>query len=93
MDPWVLPSHHEPKVPLSAVEVAYQAIVNTIVDPILVSPIVSEESEESYVLAWTENSLYIIDYLDMVFPSEEAILEDEIRSVNIFTIDPIFFQS
>ena len=25
-DPWVLPSHHEPEVPLSVVEVAYQAI-------------------------------------------------------------------
>ena len=23
IDPWVLPSHHEPEVPLSAVEVAY----------------------------------------------------------------------
>ena len=33
-DPWVLPSHHDPEVPLSAVEVAYQAIVNTTIDPI-----------------------------------------------------------
>ena len=36
MDPWVLPSRHEPEVPLSIVEVAYQAIVNTTVDPMLV---------------------------------------------------------
>ena len=33
-DPWVLPSHHEPEVPLSATKVAYQAIIHTIVDPI-----------------------------------------------------------
>ena len=28
-DPWVLPSHHEPEVPLSAANVAYQAIAGT----------------------------------------------------------------
>ena len=33
-DPWVLPSHHELEVPLSAVELAYQDIIHTIVDPI-----------------------------------------------------------
>ena len=33
-DPWVLPSHHELEVPLSTVEVAYQAIIHTDVDPI-----------------------------------------------------------
>ena len=33
-DPWVLPSHHEPEVPLSTTEVAYQAIIHTTVDPI-----------------------------------------------------------
>ena len=39
-NPWVIPSHHEPKVPLSVVEVAYQAIINTTVDPISVPPTV-----------------------------------------------------
>ena len=33
-NPWILPSHYEPKVPLSIVEVYYQAIINTTVDPI-----------------------------------------------------------
>ena len=33
-DPWVLPTPQEPEVPLSAVEVAYQAITQTTVDPI-----------------------------------------------------------
>ena len=34
IDPWVLPSHHELEVPLSAAEVAYQDIIHTDVDPI-----------------------------------------------------------
>ena len=42
-DTWVLPSHHEPEVPLSAMELAYKAIVHTVVDPILVPLIVLEE--------------------------------------------------
>ena len=43
MDPWVLPSHHEPKVPLSTAEVAYQAIIHTTVDPVSTPLIVSED--------------------------------------------------
>ena len=46
-DPWVLPTPHEPKVPLSAVEVAYQAITQATVDPILVPLTVSEEMGRS----------------------------------------------
>ena len=75
MDPWVLPSHYEPEVPLSVVELAYQAIVNTTVDPISVPPTVLEEPEEAYLPAWAEKSLYTDDCLDMVLPSYEAILE------------------
>ena len=74
-DPWVLPSHYEPEVPLSVVELGYEYVVNTTVDPILVPPTVSEESEESYLPTWVENSLYNDNYLDMVFPSDKAILE------------------
>ena len=74
-DTWVLPSRHEPEVPLSTVEVAYQAIIHTIVDPILVPLTVSEELEEAYLPAWEENSLHSRDCLDMVFSSDEAILE------------------
>ena len=43
IDPWFLPSRHEPEVPLSAVKVVYQAIIHTTVDPILVPLTVSEE--------------------------------------------------
>ena len=46
-DPWVLPSHHEPEVPLLAVEVAYQAIVHTTIDPIPVPLTLLEEPEEA----------------------------------------------
>ena len=48
-NPWVLPSHHEPEVPLSAMKVAYQAIINTTIDIISVPPTVSEEPKESYL--------------------------------------------
>ena len=58
IDPWVLPSHHEPEVPLSAAEVAYQAIIHIVVDPIPVPLTVSEEPEEAYLPAWAVNSLH-----------------------------------
>ena len=48
-------------MPLLTVEVAYQAIVNTIVDLVSVPPTVSEELEEAYMPAWVENSLYTDD--------------------------------
>ena len=57
-DPWVLPTHHEPEVPLSVVEVAFQDITQTTIDPILVPLSVSEELEEVYLPTWAENSLH-----------------------------------
>ena len=54
-------------------EVAYQAIIHTTVDPILVPLIVSEELEEAYLPAWEENYLHSRDFLDMVFPSDESM--------------------
>ena len=72
-DHWVLPSYHEPEVPLSAAKVAYQAITRTDVDPILVPLIVSEEPEEAYLPPWAENSLHFRDCLDMVLPLDEAM--------------------
>ena len=74
-NPWVLPSHHEPEVPLSAVEVAYQAITNTAVDPIPVPLTISEELEEVYLPAWEKKYLHSTYCLDMVLPSDEAIQE------------------
>src|SRR5713226_1347066 len=74
-DPWVLPTPHEPEVPLSAVEVSYQAITQATVDPIPDPLAVSEDLEEVYLLVWAENSLHSIDCLDMVLPFDEVILE------------------
>ena len=36
---------------------------------------VSEGLEETYIPAWAENYLYLDDCLNMVLPSDEAILE------------------
>ena len=47
-DPWILLSPHEPEVPLLAVEVAYQAITQTTVDPIPDPLTVSKDLEEVY---------------------------------------------
>ena len=62
-------------MPLSVVEVAHQDIVHTIVYPILVPLTVSEELEEAYLPALVENSLHSKDCLDMVLPSDEAIMK------------------
>ena len=53
-DPWVLLSPHELDVPLSAVEVAYQAITQATIDPIPDHLIVSEDLEEVYLPAWVK---------------------------------------
>ena len=62
-------------MPLSAAEVAYQAIVHTAIDPFPVPLTVSEVPKEAYLPAWAENSLHSRDCLDMVLPSDEVILE------------------
>ena len=56
-------------------EVASQAIVHTTVDLISVPLTVSEELEEAYLPTWEKNSLHSTNCLDMVLPSDEAILE------------------
>ena len=56
-------------------EVAYQDITQTTVDPVPDPLIVSEDLEEVYLPAWVEKSLHSMEFLDMVLPSHEAILE------------------
>ena len=72
-NPWVLPSPHEPEVPLSVVEVAYQAITQATIDPIPDPLTVSKDLEEVYLPAWAENSSHSIDCLDMLLPSDKAM--------------------
>ena len=69
---WVLRST---EVPLSTVEVSYQDIIHTVVDPIPVPLTVSKEPKEACLPTWVVNSLHSRDCLDMVLPSDEAILE------------------
>ena len=74
-DPWVLPTPHEPEVPLSTVEVAYQALTQATVNPISDPITVSDNLEEVYLPAWAEKSSNSMDCLDIVLPFDEAILE------------------
>ena len=79
-DPWILPSPSTSSVPVEtdmsfpATMVAYQVNLDHVVDP---SPSSSQTKEEDpYVLpAWVLESSHSHDYLDDVFPSDEAILE------------------
>jgi len=82
-DPWILPSPStssdnsilaETDVLFPTTLVSYQANVAHVVEP---SPSFSwTEEEDPYVLpAWEVESSHSQDYLDDVFPSDEAILE------------------
>ena len=71
-------------MPLSIVEVDYQAITQTTVDLIPYPLIVSEDLEEVYFPIWAENSLHYMNFLDMVLPSDEAILEAMCIHDNIY---------
>ena len=79
-DPWVLSAlstSSEPvvtNVSLPATMIAYQTNIESVAEP---SPSSSwTEEEDPYVLpAWAVQSSHAHDYLDTVFPSDEAIIE------------------
>ena len=78
-DPWVLPSLSplseaiETSVQLSAVMIAYQANLQSAAEPCYSSS--RTEEEDPYVLlAWAVQSSHAHNYLDTVFPSDEAII-------------------
>jgi hypothetical protein len=82
-DPWTLPSptssgegqlHAGMAMPLSAVEIAYQVVLDSSVDP---DPVTSPTDEEDPVLrpVWATSSSCSHDFLDETLPSDEAILE------------------
>ena len=81
-DPWTLPSSislgdsipAETDMPLSTTMVAYQANLDLVVDS---SPSSSQtEEEDPYALpSWAMLSSHSHDFLDDIFPSDEAILK------------------
>ena len=79
-DPWILPSPSpsseaiETSVPFPAVMIAYQANLQSAAEPCSSSS--RTEEEDPYVLpAWAVQSSHAHDCLDMVFPSDEVIIE------------------
>ena len=79
-DPWILPSLSpssetiEMSMLLPTVMIAYQANLQSAAEPCSSSS--RTEEEDPYVLpAWAVQSSHAHDFLDMVFPSDEAIIE------------------
>ena len=80
-DPWNLPSpstmmegigHHVMAMPLYATEVAYSIVQQAFADP---DTIPAQELDSVLEPIWAQGSLADSDYLDLVLPSEEAIIE------------------
>ena len=59
--------------PMSAIELRYKSIVNSTDNHS--NPFSEEELDGDVAPAWTLDSTSAMDFLDMVLPSEEAILE------------------
>lgn len=60
--------------PMSATELRYQFIINSTDDH--PTPFLEEELDGDVASAWTLDSTSTMDYLDMVLPSIESILEE-----------------
>jgi hypothetical protein len=82
-DLWTLPSptsscegqsHAGMAMPLSAIEIAYQVILNSFFDPDLVPSLTDEEDLVSRPL-WATSLSFSYDFLDGTFPSDESIIE------------------
>jgi hypothetical protein len=82
-DPWTLPSptlsiegqsHASMAMPLLAVDIVYQAILDSSTDP---DPATSQTDEEDLVLrpVWATSLSCSHDFLDETLPLDEAILE------------------
>jgi hypothetical protein len=80
-DPWILPSpsdtmeatgHAGMSSPLSAAEVAYSMVQQTSATP---DPIPTPELDPLFEPIWAQNSLVDTNSLDLVLPSDEAIIE------------------
>jgi hypothetical protein len=80
-DPWILPSpsatmdetgHSGMSMPLSAAEVAYSLVQQASANP---DPTLAQELDPPLEPIWAQGSLANIDSLDLVLPSDEAVIE------------------
>jgi hypothetical protein len=80
-DPWILPSpsdtmdatgHEGMSSPLSAIEVAYSLVQQALATP---DPILAQELDTLLEPIWAQDSFANTDSLDLVLPSDEAIIE------------------
>jgi hypothetical protein len=80
-DPWILPSlsdtmdvtgHAGMSTPLSAAEVAYSLVQQNLAT---LDPIPTQELDPLFEPIWAQDSLIDTDSLDLVFPSDKAIIE------------------
>jgi hypothetical protein len=81
-DSWILPPplatmegtrHHGMSIPLSTVEVMYSLVKQDFSDP---DPTPTQELDLILEPIWAQGSLTDTDSLDLVFPSDEAIMEE-----------------
>jgi hypothetical protein len=80
-DPWILPSpsatmdatgHSGMSMPLSATEVAYSLVQQASSNP---DPTPTQELDPLLEPIWAQGSLANVDSLDLVLPSDEAVIE------------------
>jgi hypothetical protein len=101
-DPWIIPSpsttmegtgHHGMSMPLFAAEVAYSLVQQASADT---DPTPIEELDPIPEPIWAQCSLADIDLLDLVFPSDEAIIEaitsldkpwDDLHHISYFLLE------
>jgi hypothetical protein len=101
-DPWILPSpsatmdetgHAGMSIPFSAAEVAYSLVQQTSATPDLTP---AQELDPLLEPIWAQGSLATTNSLELVLPSEEAVIEALTSPTNlgkIFIIDHISSQS
>ena len=74
---------------LSTVEATYQAIFDDTSDSILTPPL-SEESDEAYFPTWVDKSMYSYNFIDIFFHLMKT-LSDLKKTVKISITSPTFF--
>ena len=79
-DPWIIPTPSTPSDPIimnvlfPTIMIAYQANLESAAEPCS-SSLWTEEEDPYVLLAWAVQSYHAHDFLHMVFPSNEVIIE------------------